>query len=398
MSSIYENNGYWYYQTYVKDSSGKSVRVQRTLHTTDERTARVQKKKWDKTYELGLFITRVPFEEVIEEWLREREEKVRRGELSPLTVRSDRGSFKEFRRFVESRGKTVYLDEFDGESGESFFEEFIRYRRTGGVSDNTVRRDLRHISVLFSFLQKRRTSEGTPRLSSNPFVNLTLPRPTRRRNFPDRSDWSLLRKYLKDSVGMGEYDWFKTMIHLQVETGCRISEVLTLKWEQGEDDVIVGGGRTFSYLFDNNGRWKLYSKRRERTVPLREMGLDSVISRIPRVGGTTYVFENLQTHRPYLVTSVSRMFKRLLKEVGVQKIFSTHGNRHGFCSYLLNNGISPYQVGQLVGHSSSQITELYGHVDTDTLGSLFVQMNERTRDTPKKDSVGKKTGRRKQGV
>jgi len=392
VSSIYENNGYWYYQTYVQDSSGKTRRVQRSLHTTDEKTARLERKKWDKKFESGLFLQRIPMEDVIEGWLKEREVRVQRGELSPHTLGSDRGSFTEFKRFLKTKGKTFYLDEFDGESGEGHFEEYIEYRRKGGVSQNTIRRDLRHISVLFSSFQKKRLPDGSRGITSNPISNLSLPKPTRRKNFPDQSDWLLLRNYLKTEVRKDGYDWFKTMVHLQLETGCRISEVLTLKWSQGEEDTVVGGGRSFSYLYEENRRWKVYSKRRERTIPVLEMSLSEVISRIPKVEGQVYVFENPHTHRPYLVSSVSRMFGRLLKTVKVKKSFSTHGNRHGFCSYLLNQGMSPYQVGQLVGHSTSQITELYGHVDTDTLGSVFSKLNEKTSTKGKKGSKGRGRG------
>jgi len=149
-----------------------------------------------------------------------------------------------------------------------------------------------------------------------------------------------------------------------------------LKWERGSDDTNVGGGRVFSYLSEGNRRWVIYSKRRERTIPLDEMGLSKIVSEIPRSIDSIFVFENPSTKNPYLVSSVSRMFKRLLKEVDVVKPFSTHGNRHGFCSYLLNQGFSPYQIGQIVGHSSSQITEIYGHVDLDVLGGMFDRLRE----------------------
>lgn len=320
-------------------------------------------------------VPRIQFSSVVDEYLNRRERSVRHGDLSENTLRSDKGSFKVFMNFLsEEFPDTLYIDQFEGDQGEELLHDYIQFRRRHKISPNTIRRDLRHVSGLFSFLRNKTKSHTTPRISINPFLGLTLPKPTKRKDFPSQSDWESLRDYLRTEVKSGDYDWFKRMILLQIETGCRISEVLTLKWEHGDDDLNVGGGRVFSYLSEKNRRWVIYSKRRERTIPLEEMSLTDLVSTIPRPADSVFIFENPSTKNPYLVSSVSRMFKRLLKEVGVAKTFSTHGNRHGFISYLLNQGFSPYQIGQIVGHSSSQITEIYGHVDLDVLGGMFEKL------------------------
>jgi integrase len=397
MGTVYKNNGYWYYQTYVVQSDGKRVRKQFSLHTQDDSKVEDFKREWDRRVSQGLFSSpRYLFQKCVEDHLQKREWLVKHGELSENTIRSDEGSFKQFGNFIDTLPQPIYVDQFDGESGEKIIREYIEYRRNSKISQNTIRRDLRHVSILFTSLQKKKSSENGPRISVNPFTGLTLPKPTKRRDFPEQSDWIFLRDYLRDWVSTKPYDWFKTLIHFQIETGCRISEILTLKWEQGEEDKTIGGGHSFSYLSRDFKRWYLYSKRRERELPLEKLGpekldLTHVIKKIPRRSDSIYVFENPETERPYLVSSVSRIFGRLLDEVftdengkvTLQKRFSTHGLRHGFCSFCLNHGISPYQVGQIVGHSTSQITELYGHVDHEILKSVFKKLQEDSTPKPK---------------
>ncbi|MCH9015710.1 MAG: site-specific integrase [Gemmatimonadetes bacterium] len=379
MGSIYQNNGYWYYQTYVIQTDGSRTRIQKTLRTKDRRVAIKRKQEWDKKVRKGLFSSpRIPFLPIIDQYLRERERLVDRGQLSPNTYHPDRVSFSAFKKFLSDYRDPLYLDHFEGDGGETIFREFIEYRTNLGRSPNTIRRELSHIRTLFSKLSKERSS-SRPRIHDNPFTNLQRPRPTSRKNFPKHMDWELLRKFLRSRVRKkDEYDWFIWAIYVQIETGCRISEVLTMKWERGSDDY-VGGSRTFSYLHNENTRWTIYFKRRERTLPIDQMGsashrLSKVLSRIPRRDGSTYIFENPKTERPYLLNSTPKMFRRLLSTVGMKNGFTTHGLRHGFVSYLLNNGISTYQVGQIVGHSESQITEMYGHVDLDTISSALKQL------------------------
>jgi integrase len=198
-------------------------------------------------------------------------------------------------------------------------------------------------------------------------------------NFPSQSDWLLLRDYLRGEVEKDSYDWFKVMIFLQLETGARISEARTLKWERGPEDIHAGSSQTFSYLQSDSRTWTIHYKKRLRNVPISEMGpsagsLPKLLSRVPRRKDAVYVFENPKTQCPYILNSIPKMFRRLLAETKVKKPFTTHGNRHGFISFCLNHGMTAYQVGQIVGHSESQITEMYAHPNVASLGALFEVM------------------------
>ena len=44
-----------------------------------------------------------------------------------------------------------------------------------------------------------------------------------------------------------------------------------------------------------------------------------------------------------------------------------HDLRHTFASLLINKGVSLYEVQQLLGHSSVQMTQRYAHLTANTL-------------------------------
>ena len=81
------------------------------------------------------------------------------------------------------------------------------------------------------------------------------------------------------------------------------------------------------------------------------------------------------TNPPLNVSQFSRSFNRVLDHLNITKTFGTHGIRHEFISYLVNRGVSSDQIGWLVGHSSSEITAFYSHVDERTLGNVLAGLS-----------------------
>ena len=66
--------------------------------------------------------------------------------------------------------------------------------------------------------------------------------------------------------------------------------------------------------------------------------------------------------RPLNPATVSRAFDGLVKEAGVPKL-TLHGLRHTFATLTLLDGIPSKVVAEVLGHSSTRVTEdLYQHV------------------------------------
>jgi integrase len=61
---------------------------------------------------------------------------------------------------------------------------------------------------------------------------------------------------------------------------------------------------------------------------------------------------------------VTRSFVDITRKQGLKDV-TVHTLRHTFISHCLMHGLSPWEVGKWVGHSSVYITELYGHLSPD---------------------------------
>jgi integrase len=205
-------------------------------------------------------------------------------------------------------------------------------------------------------------------------TGIALPKSSKQSKFPDQKDWEKLRSYLRAQHQKNTFGLVEQILWFQIETGCRIGEVLRLKWEKDDTDRI-GIGESWSVVENNSDRIRLYSKKRERVIPLGQLsdGRLTTFLRERRKKDPTrkYVFGSPVTAEPLNISQFSRSFQKVLKSCKITKTFGTHGIRHGFISYLVNNGVSSDQIGWLVGHSSSEITKIYSHVDEGSLGNVL---------------------------
>lgn len=145
----------------------------------------------------------------------------------------------------------------------------------------------------------------------------------------------------------------RAMLELLFATGMRISELVTLKREQIDDSgkiFILGKGKKerFVYLTDRaKSHVDAYLRiRHDRLpalfIPYRGRGLLSVKQRI----STNYLQERIKQYRQILHINVP---------------VSAHSLRHGYATYLAENGANPAAIQILLGHESLDTTTRYVH-------------------------------------
>ena len=61
-----------------------------------------------------------------------------------------------------------------------------------------------------------------------------------------------------------------------------------------------------------------------------------------------------------------KILKVTMKAAGVVK-GTTHTFRHVFCSFLANQGVSPFRIMKIMGHGSMDIVLLYCHATEEEL-------------------------------
>jgi integrase len=136
-------------------------------------------------------------------------------------------------------------------------------------------------------------------------------------------------------------------IRLLLFTGCRLREILHLKWEQLDPE------RGLLFLAD--------SKTGRKTVILNAPAL-AVLAGLDRFG--PYVVPGDDPHRPR--ADLKRPWEAVAKRAGLHGV-RLHDLRHTYASFGAGGGLGLPIIGKLLGHSQASTTQRYAHLDADPL-------------------------------
>ena len=134
-----------------------------------------------------------------------------------------------------------------------------------------------------------------------------------------------------------------SIVRLLLHTGCRKSEILTLRWSEYREGKL--------YLAD--------SKTGPRIVYLNSSAR-ALVERQPRSG--PYVFPSPgDPARPMTKSSSARFWYLVRRRAGIEDV-RLHDLRHSFASYAVMQGIPLPTVAKLLGHHKVSMTLRYAHV------------------------------------
>jgi len=151
-----------------------------------------------------------------------------------------------------------------------------------------------------------------------------------------------------------------------LSTGARLTEALTATWQQ---------------MDLKSDTWRIPAatskSKKVRAVPLNASAIDVLNEIQPdhklRMG---FLFVNARTG--INLKTVHRAWYKIREEAGVP-FLRLHDLRHMYASFLVNSGRTLYEVQQVLGHSSPQVTQRYAHLSTETLQAAASTASDRIR-------------------
>lgn len=150
---------------------------------------------------------------------------------------------------------------------------------------------------------------------------------------------------------------FKNLVLFGKYTGCRVSELVNLQWNDislNENHIEIRNKEKFTTKTGKN-----------RKIPISGKLLE-VIKQMEEGKPNEFVF--LQKHgKKFSKDRATRFTKRYLKIAKLPEYLTFHCLRHTFITNLLRKGISIYIVKKLAGHADIKTTEIYAHLVTDDL-------------------------------
>eukprot|EP00873_Tetraselmis_striata_P030732 jgi/Tetstr1/450996/TSEL_038032.t1 len=139
-------------------------------------------------------------------------------------------------------------------------------------------------------------------------------------------------------------------IRLIMLTGCRLREILNLRWDEVDMD------RGLLFLPD--------SKTGKKTVVLSAAAIE-VLRKMPRVGNYVVASESAALPNEKPRTDIKRPWGTITKRAGLEGL-RIHDLRHSFASVGVWSGLGLPVIGKLLGHTDSKTTARYAHVDVDS--------------------------------
>ena len=97
---------------------------------------------------------------------------------------------------------------------------------------------------------------------------------------------------------------------------------------------------------------------------MNNVALQIVMNRKP-ASLTEYVFE--VEGRKLSGYWLSHKLKKYVRTLGLQENLCWHALRHTFASWLVQDGVSIYEVQKLLGHADVSTTQIYSHLQPETL-------------------------------
>ena len=172
------------------------------------------------------------------------------------------------------------------------------------------------------------------------------------------SDAEIGRLAAQLSVHEREWPLHVAAVRLLLLTGCRKSEVLTLRWSDYREGHL--------FLRD--------AKTGPRTVWLSSAAR-SVLDRIERAGA--WIFPGRRADGPAHPTWLSPFWQRVRVEADLSDL-RLHDLRHAHATFALRQGESVLAIGRLLGHANPQTTLKYTHLAdamireaVETVGALL---------------------------
>ncbi|MDK2921934.1 MAG: integrase/recombinase XerD [Desulfonauticus sp.] len=272
--------------------------------------------------------------------------------LSKQTVDSYRLDLEDFLFFLK-KNKQGFAEE------DSLFL-YLLYLRQKGLKSKSIARHLSTLRGFFNFLEEKQVVKNNPTSSlENPKIPKSLPK------ILSLKEVQQILQAPNPSTLLGFRD--KTMLEIMYAAGLRVSELINLK----------------PLDFDPmQGILKIFGKgSKERLVPLYSKAQELL---------NTYLQEKRKLFKPkedYIFLNRSgkrltrqgiwKIIKKYAQQANIIKDISPHVLRHSFATHLLEGGADLRTVQILLGHSDITATEIYTHVNSNRIKSIYEKLHLR---------------------
>ncbi len=271
-----------------------------------------------------------------------------------LTIKNYKGDIFDFFDFLNKENKK-YL-----EIQKEDVKQYLKFLGSSELSNKSISRKLSSLRTFYNFLLEVKL------IKFNLFNGLKNPRVEKKLpNYLNEEELKMLFSSfeLNNFIDVRNY----LVLELIYSCGLRLSEAVNLKVKDISLDTmqikVLGKGS------------------KERFVYFGEYAKEFIMLYLNNYYGkynksSEYLFIN-KFGDNLSVSSIQKMLKKQCFKAGIKRDVSVHSLRHSFATDLLNNGASIDTVKELLGHSSLSTTQIYTHVASEKLKSVYKSAHPR---------------------
>ncbi|MFH1678982.1 MAG: tyrosine recombinase XerC [Candidatus Omnitrophota bacterium] len=233
---------------------------------------------------------------------------------------------------------------------------YLAHLKEKNFKPRSIARKLSCLRSFFKFLCRDGYLKDNPALSLSAFrLDKHLPK------FLTEEEVNKLLQFPQSTDERSLRD--RAILEMFYSTGIRISELVGLDIE--DVDFISGVAKV-------KGKGK-----KERLAPVGEYALKAVQAYLDK--------SKRQSHALFLNKNGSRLttrgtgniVRKYIRLASLRQGISAHSLRHSFATHLLNRGADLRSVQELLGHANLSTTQIYTHLTTEKLKSVYDQAHPR---------------------
>lgn len=258
---------------------------------------------------------------------------------------------------LDLEGFKVFLGEAPLENVDYLtLRKYLAMVKEKNLSVRTIARRLSTLRSFFKFL----TREG--HLKTNPTLSLSSPK--QEKHLPvflteDEAAKLIEAVVAKDESALRD----KAVLETFYSTGIRISELAGLK----VDDIDFIGSVV-----------KVLGKgKKERIVPIGEQAIRAIRTYLEKRKKQSEALFLNKSGKRMTVRGIRNLVQKYVIIASMKHGVSPHTLRHSFATHLLNRGADLRSVQELLGHVNLSTTQIYTHLTTERLKSVYDKAHPR---------------------
>ena len=223
--------------------------------------------------------------------------------------------------------------------------DLFKARRVTNCSPTTVNIEFRSLKRAFNCGVRWDVIKENPFMKSSP-----LRVPEKRPTCLTEEEFSALLQKTGETM-------LKRLFEFAVLTGMRLGEIQNLRWSNVDFEKRLIDVSNCDGFLTKTGKIRVVPMSNRVVELLKEMRADGI--------ELTYAFEfnRSKVSRSY----IDHKFREYRKAAGLQDDVTFHSLRHTFATWLVQRGVSIFEVQKLLGHSDIKVTQVYSHLAASEL-------------------------------